>query len=460
MSEEAAKTVIRAFELPLHRPPGHVWPIINEGWKKTVELANWSVEQLRRLDEDAIDEHGKLRKLGEVDLYARAFGREKPRSGRKDVTKVLPARKAGFRGREFFAGGGMREAAGVIRDVEAEYRGDRFEVHVRRSKSFRQYREYPWTLNGQSVQDVWLDGNGRPWARLTLPGGQVELQMRNGRDFVPQMVRFHDLVRRKGDGLPFKEVVIREKRCRDGYAMIKFVCEVPVQERPASTRGQRPLVLTTSPDCFWRADFIREGVGERCFVRAWVLNNDHWRRVAARHDRHLDALFRMSQDAKAERRMIGTNRADRDHLGRLDLACEKDRNRLASFTHEAAAHLANFCDRSGVGEVYYLDRDQGFMSRRHGPRRGEPLPFPWHELHRKLAQKLEQRGVALYSESGFGSAPSAVPERVDPEGEIITTTTTEDDGQWLRLDRLLEMAGRKVLEVKRRRGSLIAATAP
>lgn len=399
MSEEttAPQTVPRAFELPLARAEAAAWQLIRDGWKKSVELANWCVEELRRLDADPVDERGKLRKLGECDLYARAFGRSKNRKGK---SKTL--RKPGFRGWQFFAGdhpsGGSQEASGIVCDVEDKYRAERLEVHVRRSQKFSEYDSYPWTLNGQSVKDVGLDGNGRPWVLLRMPGGDVKLQMRNGREFAPQMARFHDLVRRteaargRGEKPAFKEVVLRDKRCRGGDVMVKFVCDVPVRER----RGDRPLVLSLRPDCFWAADFIREGVGEHCFVRAWVLNNDHWRGVAARHAKHLSWLKRMAQDAKAERR-FGGNKA-KEQARRLEIACEKDRNRLASFTHEAAAQLAGFCERNGVGEVFYLDGawDRGFMTYRDS---GEPLPFPWHQLHAKLEQKLTQSGIELHSES-------------------------------------------------------------
>lgn len=439
MTEPRDNALIRAFELPLHRAPADVWPLIREGWRKSVELANWCVTTMLSLDDPA------AARPPEFDLYARAFGRAAEKRGRKDAAKVLPARKAAFPGGEFF-GGAMLSAASIIEDVQREYRADRFEVFFRRSRSPRIYRSFPFPVHGQMVKDAWLDGDGRPWVRLTLPGGRVELQLKNGREFAPQMAKFHDLVRRKEQGLPFREVVLREKRCRGGDCMVKFVYATGPRERP----GDRPLVLTLGPQNFWRADFIREGVGGRCFVRAWVLNNDHWRGVAARHAKHLGWLERTGQDAKAERR-LGSNRA-REQARRLEIACEKDKNRLASFAHEAAAQLAGFCERNGVGEVYYLDRDRGFMTWRES---GEPLPFPWRQLHDKLAQKLEERGIALHLETAPGVTPSAGPEE-NPDGEIVIEP---EDERWLRLDRLRERAGLRVLEARRRSSSPRAATA-
>jgi hypothetical protein len=436
-----SETVVRAFEMPLARADAPTWAVVRECWKNARALANWCVDEMRRQDDP------ELPKPPEFDLYARAFGREKDGAGRKDKAKVLPARRAGFAGHEFFAGCKLAGAS-IISDVQGDYRRDRFEVLVRRGRAFRSYREYPWPVHGQLVKDAWIDGNGRPWLSLTLPGGRAELQMRNGRDFAPQMARFRDLIARKGQGLPFKEIVLREKRCRGGDVLVKMVAELPVREKT----GDRPLVLTLSPSHFWTADFIREGPGERCFVRAWVLNNDHWRGVAARHRKHLDLLARMRQDAKAERRM-GNNRAKQQAL-KLDVACEKDRNRLASFTHEAAAQLAGFCERNGVGEVYYLDRDQGFMDFRESK---EPMRFPWHELRSKLEQKLTERGIALYSESGERVSAPASPESPRSDGAIDGNAL--EGHQWLRTDRLREAATLKVSRAMSRRDSANAATA-
>lgn len=399
--------VIRAFELPMARADAATWAILRECWRHSVSLANWCVTEMLRNDDP------DLPHPPEFDLYARAFGREFEGRGRKDNAKVLPSRKPGFKGREFFQGAKL-SAASIIDGVQSLYRKDRFEVQVRHSRSPRVYRDYPWPVHGQSVKAAWIDPNGRPWLRLTLPGGQVELQLRNGRDFAPQMARFRDLIARKDAGLPFKEVVLREKRCRGGDVLVKMVAEAPVREKT----GDRPLVLLTDPSCFWDARFVREGVGDMTFVRAWVLNNDHWRRVTRRHHRHLEGLHRMGQDAKAERR-AGNNVAWQQ-AARLELQCEKDKNRLASFTHEAACHLAEFCRRNDVGEVYYLDRDRGFVLD----------SFPWDVLQGKLEQKLTERGIALYSESGLKA--EAPPPQDETEPGVVEISPGEGDVRWHR----------------------------
>lgn len=405
--------VIRAFELPLHHAGKETWELIRECWRHARQLANWCQTEMLRQDDPAAP------RPPDFDLYARAFGRLAEKRGRKDATKVLLAREAGFPARDFFAGA-RQSASTIIEDVQADYRQHRHDVFVRHSRTIINYRNYPWPVHGQQVKAAWLDeGNGRPHLRITLPGGQVELRMRNGAEFGRQMAHFRTLVARHGAGVPFKQIVLREKKCRGGDVMIKMVAELPVRQRT----GDRVLVLATDPEAFWVAEIDRR--------RAWVLNNDHWRRVVARHQEHLRILQRMSEDAKAERRM-GNNLAGRQQA-RLDVLCQKDRDRLASFTHEAASHLAQFAARQGVGCVLYLDRERGYVPR-----------FPWHELHAKLAQKLEELGIAFHAESDAKSkASQANVFDEEMEAEIRPTTQTEDE-RWTRACELRERSNLKL----------------
>lgn len=275
------------------------------------------------------------------------------------------------------------------------------------------------------------------------------MRLRGGPEYVRQMELFRQVVT---GGLPRAEIVIRQKRVpgtmsRPGLSdhagnsrvIVKMVAKVPGKERP----GDRVLVLTTDPQSFWIAELDRR--------LAWVLNNDHMRRGIDGHAAHLRRLQRLSQDAKAERR-LSSNRAE--FIGeRMGQESDKNRNRLASWTHESAAHLVGFATRQNVGTVLYLDRDRGFMPR-----------FPWSDLHSKLASKCAAAGIVFYTESGTtGLAEPDFEESAEPmdgEAGMIDIKPSSEDERWTRAVRLLEMAARKVVSNRRRKGSHPAVSAP
>lgn len=362
-SVEPGATVVRAFELPLHYADAGAWQLIRQCWREARRLANWCQTEMLRQDDP------EQPKPPEFDLYARAFGRERESRGRKNKEKVLPARAGKFPGGEFFKGA-MKSASTIIENVHANYKRDRPDVLVRNLRSWRNYRSVPWPVHADMVKRVWLDGNGRPCLALTLPGGDVELRMRNGREFGRQMGHFRDLIRRFEAGERAKEVVLREKKCRGGDVMVKMVAELTALEKT----GSQTLTLISTPESFWVAELDGR--------QAWVLNADHVRRTAARHAEHLRALDRLRQDGKAEAR-LASSRAWQQQT-RLDILCEKDRNRLASFIHEASCQLADFARRQRIGEVVYDDHCREFSPK-----------FPWRQLRDRLKAQLTYRGIVL-----------------------------------------------------------------
>lgn len=429
---------IRAFELPLHRAePEGAWGILAESWRQAADLANWCVRTLVRLDVNptpAQREAGKcppmprLPKGGLYRLAADAFG--------------LMQDGCWWAG----AAGSFSAVTKAVGDYWAKHR---WNVLWRCAEQPPCWASYPFPLRGQEWTGAGFDDAGRPWVEVNLPSGtprkpvHARLHLRGGPEFGRQMALFRRLV----DGaLPRKQLVVRWQRCSEschrptrrvggvpGRVMVKMVADLPAGDRP----GGRTLVLLTDPAAFWVAELDGRA--------AWVLNADHARRGVARHGEHLRVLQRLSEDAKAERR-LGSNRAQKQQA-RLEVVCHKDRNRLASWTHETAAHLAGFAARQGVGEVLYLDRDRGFCPR-----------FPWFELHTKLAAKLEAAGIAFYSESsllrqgGGGRLTDAV--------EVADIEPTAEDGKWERIARLREAATGRLAAARKRKGSHPAVSAP
>ena len=474
MSEEA-KTVIRAFELPIHRiervdgDAAEGWKLIKECWEHSTLLANWCVQQLIRHDVVVLPGMEKLPKRPNIDPEdVDEFGKGLYGLAREQGIACAnkPCRRVD--GAHWWHGA-SQTIASITKMVAEKYDQERWDVLWRRSKSLCTYRyPYPWPVNGQSWKDAGFDEAGKPWVIVTLPGGQVKITMRGGAEFGRQLALFKDavaefvLAKKEKRKPKVKQLVIRQQPTSNGChrptvkdggrtcrAMCKMVAEVPMREKP----GDRTLVLLTDPAAFWVALLDRRP--------AWIWNGDDYKTHMARlnhHTRHLTRLQRMGEDAKMERRTVLTstdrftpeqmnawesmdnedkmiaskNRASRQKP-RLERMAEKDRRRLDSWTHETAAHLIGFCIRQKVGEVFYLDRDKGFMER-----------FPWHQLHSKVADKLTAAGIQFYSESGLGTSP-VVGEELRPGDE--------EDGKWTRVDRLREAAAKKVVKARSRKGS-------
>jgi hypothetical protein len=70
-------------------------------------------------------------------------------------------------------------------------------------------------------------------------------------------------------------------------------------------------------------------------------------------------------------------------------AAEKFRARFDSATHQIAAELAGYAHRRHFAAVSYDDREHNYCEK-----------FPWAELRRKLAEKLDERGIRLELASG------------------------------------------------------------
>ncbi len=459
-------TSIRAFELPIHRveTPGEDnkagWKLIRECWQQATMLANWGVDQLRRIDcvrDPSMEKWKDVPGLtDEPALYSLFTGLATQKRGTGGKRKRIGP---GYPGSEFFDGE-KRAVASIFNAVRKKYASERYAVIWLRSKAFSSYRyPHPWPVHAQSVQDMGFS-DGKPWVKIALPGGSVVIRLRGGPEFGRQINHFRQMMSameawktmprdKRPSSPPCKQMVIRQQgasrschrptvqdRGRACRVMLKMVAEIPVREN----KGGRTLVLLTDPQAFWVAELDGR--------RSWTLNADHVRRMCAAHADHLRTLQRMGEDRKAELRLTGKRRAKTRK--RLEALCDKHHDRMTSLTHEMAAHLVGFCERQGVSEIFYLDRDKGFIPK-----------FPWHALKSKLADKTKVAGITLYSES---DAKVEVDPSESVAGEVPTVdikpTTPEEDSVWARVTRLREMATRKVAAARRRSGSHPAVSTP
>lgn len=444
--------VIRACELPLRFAEDETWKLLLECWSQASMLANWTVHTLARHDIVRLPDMDKLPPMPVIDLYATAFGRKKTKPGKKDASKTLHACDPQYTGYEFF-GGAMQSANIIMNDVLARYKRYRFDIVWRRVRSLDTYRGmYPWPIHGKAWGKARLDENGKPSIEVSLPGGKVRLELRGGPEFHRQMKLFKEMVEldklpesMRKDELGRPQMEIRYQRGsmsshrqmtptrQPGRVMVKMLARVTPREDKEATRC---LVLTTDPGAFWVAEIDQR--------QAWVLNADHVRRGIARHQEHLSTIQRLAQDAKAESR-IYFNRHSKQQT-RLEALVHKNHNRICSWTHESAAHVINFAVRQKVCEIFYLDKNTGFIEK-----------FPWRMLHDKLADKAKLNGINFYSESVLTkskTSPNIKTDEIqaDEEASVDIEPTKEDD-KWTRVARLRELAVKKLISAKNRKGS-------
>lgn len=428
-------TIIRALELPLHgvesptATPEQIWTCLRRSWLETADLANWCLRQL--LARDVVRLPGMERlppqpRWQKGGLYALA-------------TKTLRLADSG----SYWAGQSGSVAA-IVKEVSDHWAQKRFAVLWLGKESPPVWRRpAPFPIRGQEWTGAGFDEGGRPWIEVNLPSGEyrkpikARLRLRGGREFGRQLALFRQIVE---GSLPRKQLVIfprpasnscHRKRLGGDRVMVKMVACLPRPER----RDGRTLVLLTDPAAFWVAELDGR--------QAWVLNNDHYKSLVF-HQQHLTRVQRLGQDRKAERRLGGHTDYIQD---RLELACRKHANRMSSWLHESAAHLAGFASRQGVGEVLHLDREKGFLP-----------SFPWHRLHGLLADKLAALGIAFYSESSLRLSGEMAPDELGSvEADI---RPTEEDDKWARIAQLREQATGKLVQAKRRKGSHPAVSAP
>lgn len=433
---------VRALELPLQSTDDQTWELLRDCWHHSSMLANWAVHALARHDVVRLPGMEKLPDPPDVDLYPLAMGRKKTKPSRKNPDATLLACDPEYAGYEFFTGA-KETVTAILQQVRKRYVKNRFEVIWLRRRALDTFRNpFPWPISSGSWRGAWLDEAGKPHVEVTLPGGRGVLRLRGGPEFRRQMGMFRQIVEGK---LPKAQMSIYWKRCSEschrptctiggipGRVIVKMVAKFPVVEKRA---GDRAMVLLTDPNALWVAEL--DG-GEK-----WVLNRDDIRRNVARHQHHLCVLKRLSDDCKAERR-LKSGRA-KVLEPKIRAMCHKDRNRIDSAVKETAANLVNYAARRRVSEIFYLDRDKGFMP-----------SFPWFELHKRLSDLCEVQGIGLYSESSALPPDEASKPFVVP-GDIVPTS---EDARWERVAHLREMAITKVIAGKRRRGSHPAVAVP
>jgi len=411
------ESIVRAFELPV----GAIepidgrdgWALVRQCWHEATCLANWGTRQLLANDVVRLSDMDKLPPPPRVNgpVHKGLYGLANDTIGLKTG----------------FWAGACISAATILRDVERAYNRDRLAVIWQRRQAPRTYRyPYPWPVHASGWKKAGF-ANDRPFVICALPGGHVRFRLRGGPEFGRQMALFREVAT---GHRPRLQLVIREQPCSsschrprlrdhpgDSRLLIKMVAHLSVPPR----REGRVLALCADPAAFWVAELDGRP--------AWVLNNDHYRRLSSWLAVHEARRQRLAQDAKAERRLGNRERAWQRSLER---ACDKQHRRLSSWLHETTAHLAGFAARNGVSRVLYRDMERGFM----------PL-FPWHRLKKMLVDRLQAEGITCTCLSD-GPIPD---EQLPQEGDKTCPKSTAT-------------AARRLFQARRRSGSHSAVCEP
>ena len=369
--------VLRAITLPVAKPLDVEWPELRErlstAWRLSTQLANWATSELALADVQRSPGEVKCPPMPHVYLYGLWRKRFSEASAWTGATQAVIA---------------------LLNTVERKYRRTRYEAIWTRSRSVASYRyPYPFPIDADGWALAW-DETAGPIASLTLPGGRVTVALRRGAEFRRQLGQLRQIAVQCEAAVYRKRIGGRSGQVlEDGgtrhRVMVKLVAWLPRKEATARAGDtETVLVVKTSPDAFVVAE--QEGRTD------WILNEDRLYGWISAHDRY---RHRMAENLKFEKRW--PKRTRERMLERLEVACDKQRNRLATWNHTAAKLVAELASRRHCSRVEL---------RSDGTRGTRLVHFPWHDFAGKLAQKLDERGIAFVDSTG-GLTAEPGPEK-------------------------------------------------
>jgi hypothetical protein len=362
----ATEKIVRVVTLPVREVDGsRVLDAFRDAWRLSTDLANWCQREL------ALHDPG-----------ARVPGAERMA---RYVPKCLPGERSLYQWvnhacpfRDQFAGCAGSMGA-VIKAVEDAWRSHprfgRFAVLWRgESRPCVFQYPYPWPVRSQELR-IMRGAEDRPRASITLPGGRVSVRLADGGEFRRQLRQFDTLL---ADVSRIKQAKITG-RWNSGRLVGADLRLVGAFD-PASERSDTVCaVVTTGPTALLTVEV--DGRSD-----PFIYHGDDLRAVIAQHDgwRH-----RLAVDLKHEKRWPAAKRAGIVNGPAVQARMDKARNRLRTARQQAAACVAGFLTRQGVGAVVYRDADKTFLPR-----------FDWTGLRELVRCKCEENGIAFQHEQG------------------------------------------------------------
>jgi len=357
--------VLRAVIVPVAAPQTGSWAELGDElralWSETTRCANWLVSELYARDLRRQPDDERLAPMPRIYLYPEA----------RTLFPRLPA----------------QAVAALAQDVLRRYRATRYNVLWTRTASLASYR-YPVALTLPS--QAWSlhrdnDEQGRWIVSVRLSEGRWRLRLRGG--------------------APMRRQAERLRQIDEGQAERGSLTIYEARSPRPSSRGDSDTRRIMVKIAAWlpkvaskdRSAIVQVRTDEQSMLTIgphWRIDPAPIRGVLAADARRRSSLLANLQSARASGgRTDGIRKA-------LDELSHRTRQRLFESCRTYAAHLAAQVETCRAREVHYDDRLRPELSH-----------FPWELLRRRIAEKLDERGIRVV----YGDAARSVPSERDGE---------------------------------------------
>jgi hypothetical protein len=328
---------------PLDANWGELRTALKTMWRATTQASNWMMTQFYMGDVRRDGSTEKLVPMPKIYLYPQA----------RVLFPTLPS----------------QTVAALERACHGKYRSIRHGLLWTLATALPTYRyPTPFPVPNRSWSAERDPTGQRPVVSVRIGDRRFLLRLKGGSQFRRQLAAYDLLA--AGKAIP-GELAIYQRGL--GALRVKMAAWFPRVDAGDSKTRHGTLVVRTAVDCRLVAVNDKDD-------RIWRYNGDHVKRWQAEHVRQLQ---RWSEDAKYENRPVPSFAA------RRAASVRKFRARLDSATHEIAAQLASYAERRCYAAVSYDDRERKYCGQ-----------FSYFELRRKLAEKLDERGIRLELVSG------------------------------------------------------------
>jgi len=346
--------VLRAVIVPVAAPLTGSWAELGDElrmlWSETTRCANWLVSELYARDVRRRPDDERLAPMPHIYLYPEA----------RALFPRLPA----------------QAVASLAQEVLRRYRAMRYAVLWTRAASLASYR-YPVALTLPSQAWSLHEEQGQWTVSVRLSESRWRLRLRGGAPMRRQLQRLRQIDEGQAER---GSLTIYESRSSRGDSnaprlMVKIAAWLP---KVASNVRSTVVQVRTDEQSLLTA-------GAR-----WRIDPAPIRSVLAADARRRSSLLANLQSARASRgRTDGLRRA-------LEELSHRTRQRLFESCRTYAAHLAAHVEACCACEVRYDDRVRPALAH-----------FPWELLRRRIAEKLDERGIRfVYGDAAARTLPS------------------------------------------------------
>lgn len=354
--------VLRAVIVPVAAPQTGSWAELGDElralWSETTRCANWLVSELYARDVRRQPGDDRLAPMPHIYLYP-------------DARALFPRLPA-------------QAVAALAQDVLRRYRATRYTVLWTRAASLASYR-YP--------------------VSLTLPAQAWSLHEEEGQWIVSVRLSESRWRLRLRGGAPMRRQAQRLRQIDEGLAERGSLTLYESRSAGKSSRGESGAPRVMVKIAAWlpkTASGDRSGIVQvRTDEQSLLAAEPRWRIDPApiRSVLRADARRRSSLLANLQSTRASGGRTDGIRMALEDLS-RRTRQRLFESCRTYAAHLVAHVEACRASEVHYDDRLRPTFSH-----------FPWELLRRRIAEKLDERGIRFV----YGDAARTVPSERDGE---------------------------------------------